>query len=363
MKLPPARSFFVGAFVAAIATAPLVSQAAAPDAPKTRVYDVKQTVKLGSIPKDAKSVRLWIPIAIDAPSQKVLDFGVVDAPGDWRVEAQPDNGNRFLYVEVAPEGKEAISVVTNFTVERSPMRTDVDSAAAGKLTDVHRKALADYLDKNAPNMVVDARIQKMADDVCGKDDDVMSQARKLWTLVADLADHYSKDSSKPHCGRGNTEDCITNGGGCCTDLHSFFISLARARGIPSRMWFGYRLQAKNDGKEVDPGYRCWIEYFVPGYGWVASDIVVGDSGDKESRSKFVSFLDERRIVLNYGRNHELVPKQDGPRVNNMVPAYAEIDGKPVPVLPDASGKPSPLVRTVHFTERPSVRGGSGAGAR
>ena len=52
---------------------------------------------------------------------------------------------------------------------------------------------------------------------------------------------------------------------------------ARARGIPARLQMGYRLRETNEGKEVDPGYRCWAEYFVPNYGWVSADIVEADA--------------------------------------------------------------------------------------
>jgi transglutaminase-like putative cysteine protease len=207
-------------------------------------------------------------------------------------------------------------------------------------------------------MVVTDQIQRLADEACGADDDVFSQVTKLWNVVADGADHYSKDPSKPKCGRGSAEDCLAQHGGCCTDLHSLFIALARARGIPTRIWFGYRLQTKNEGKDVDPGYRCWVEYFVPGFGWIPTDIVVGDAGDKESRAPWITALDERRIVLCEGRNFDLSPKQDGPRVNNMTVGYAEIDGKPVPLLPDKDGKPSPLARSVMFTERSAKPGGN-----
>jgi transglutaminase-like putative cysteine protease len=325
--------------------------ASAPAAMKSRVYDVKQTVTLKDVPKDAKRVRLWLPIPGDAPSQKVLDLAVAEGVGTWRVEQQADYGNRFLYVEAEPNGKDSITVTTTFSIRRDPVAVEVDPAAAGKLTDVHRKEFAQYLDKNAPNMTVTPDIQKMADAACGGDDDVMSQVGKLWTLVADTADHYSKDPSKPKCGRGNAEDCLTQKGGCCTDLHSLFIALARARGIPTRIWFGYRLQAKNEGKDVDPGYRCWVEYFVPKFGWIPTDIVVGDSGDQAARAPWITSLDERRIVLCEGRDFDLTPKQDGPKVNTMTVGYAEIDGKPVPLLPDKDGKPSPLVRSVFFTER------------
>lgn len=346
------KSALVTLASAALLAFPGSSQtASAPAAMTSRTYDVKETVTLKAIPGDAKRVRLWVPIPDDGPAQKVLDYSVVEAPGVWSVSPQPDHGNRFLYVEAEPKGKDTITLTTSFTIRRDPVHVEVDPASAGKLTDVHRKILAEYLDKDAPNMTVTPAIQKMADDACGAEAAVLSQVTKLWTLVADTADHYSKDPTKPKCGRGNAEDCLAHGGGCCTDLHSLFISLARARGIPSRMWFGYRLQAKNDGKDADPGYRCWVEYFVPNYGWIPTDIVVGDSGAQESRPPWITTLDERRIVTVEGRNFELSPKQNGPKVNNVTIGYAEIDGKPVPVLPDKDGTPSPLVRNVFFTER------------
>jgi transglutaminase-like putative cysteine protease len=354
------RSIIALSLLAASCVQALAQTASAPAAAKPRVFDVRQTVTLKEIPKDAKRVRLWVPFPSDAPSQKVLDLAVPDAPGSWRVEAQPDHGNRFLYVEAEPNGRESVSVTTTFLIRREPVTVDVEPGSAGKLTDVHRRLFADHLDKNAPNMTVTPAIQKMADDACGKDDDVLSQVTRLWTLVADTADHYSKDPSKPKCGRGNAEDCLTQQGGCCTDLHSLFIALARARGIPTRIWFGYRLQAKNEGKEADPGYRCWVEYFVPKSGWIPTDIVVGDSGDKTARAPWITSLDERRIVLCEGRNFDLNPRQEGPKVNNMTVGYAEIDGKPVPLLPDKDGKPSPLVRSVSFTER---AGGKAAGSK
>jgi transglutaminase-like putative cysteine protease len=340
--------------ILAAAAAPAQTASAPASRPHSRVYECRQTVKLAEIPKSAKRVRMWIPIPEDHPAQRVLDFQVKDAPGTWAVVAQAEHGTHFLYVEAAPDGRDSLSVATTASIQRDPVRIEVAPAGRGKITDVHKKVFAEYLDRNAPNMQVTDRIQAMADKACGPDDDVFRQATTLWNVVCDDADHYSKDPTKPKCGRGNAEDCLNQGGGCCTDMHSLFIALARARSIPTRIWFGYRLQAKNEGKDVDPGYRCWVEYFVPDCGWIPTDIVVGDAGDRESRAPWITALDERRIVLCEGRNLELSPKQDGPRVNNMIVGYAEIDEQPVPLLPDKDGRPSPLTRTVLFTERPAL---------
>jgi Transglutaminase-like superfamily len=142
---------------------------------------------------------------------------------------------------------------------------------------------------------------------------------------------------------------MAHGGGCCTDMHSLFIALARARGIPARLQMGYRLKDVNEGKDVDPGYRCWAEYFVPGYGWVPADVVEADDPKGLGRTRWFSGLTERRLWLNEGREFDLAGRAAAARVNTMVIGYAEIDGVPARVLPDGD-KPAQLTRTVRYDE-------------
>jgi transglutaminase-like putative cysteine protease len=312
---------------------------------------VRQTVTLKEIPEGSRSVRLWIAIPGDAHAQKLLDLKVSSAPGPWRIERESEHGNRFIYVEVEEPGTKELSVVVDFSVRREPIRERIDPASSGPLTDAHRSLFAEFLRTDTPLMEVDAKIRTIADRACGSERNVVLQARRLFDYVADYADHYSKDPTKPKCGRGAAVDCLEQKGGCCTDLHSLFIALARARGIPARLQFGLRLQPQNEAKQVDPGYRCWVEYFVPGYGWVPTDVVAGDSGALAERDAYVSGLDDRRLWYCEGRDFELSPRQTGGRVNTMIVGHAEIDGTWVSVLPGTDGSPSPLARTLEFVER------------
>ena len=61
-------------------------------------------------------------------------------------------------------------------------------------------------------------------------------------------------------------------------------------------------------------------------------------------------LDARRVWLWQGRGLDLVPKQNGEPIQTMLCGWAEIDGKPVDVLPAADGSPSKLRRTIRFKE-------------
>jgi len=316
----------------------------------TTTYRVEQNVTLSDIPFGAKTVKFWISIPDNERYQDVLDFKVVSAPGKWSVVREPDRGNRFLLVETTNPLGNALTTKVAFTLRRRSVFTELDPAQAGPITDSHRTLYAEELRKDAPHMAVTPDIAALADKAAGAETNIATQARLLLGAVADYADHYSKDPTKPNCGIGDAGDCMTNTGGGCTDLHSLFIALARARGIPSRLQMGYRLREANAGKEVDPGYRCWAEYFVPGYGWVSADIVEADAPNGLGRDRWFTGLTERRLWLNEGREFNLPGRAvTAHRVNTMIIGYAEIDGVEARVLPDGDKK-AQLSRTVLYTE-------------
>lgn len=328
----------------------LASTAAVEAGETARVYRVRQTVTLDQIEPGAKQVRWWISIPDDERHQDVLDFAVTSAPGEWRVAHDVDRANRFLYVEV-DEPAEKLEVVVDFTLRRQPVFVEVDPARVRPLTDDHRALLAEHLRRDAPHMEVTQPIARMADEVCGDERNPAVVARLLLQHVADVADHYSKDPSKPNCGIGDAGVCLDEGGGCCTDLHSLFIALARARELPARLQMGYRVLQKNLGKEVDPGYRCWVEYFLPGCGWVPADIVEADALDGLGPERWFTGLTEQRLWLNEGRQFTFEPRQAGGPVNTMIIGHAEIDGRPARVLPDGDLLPQ-LHRKVLAVEVP-----------
>jgi transglutaminase-like putative cysteine protease len=316
-----------------------------------RTFDVRQTATIAGIQPGTRLVKMWIAIPDDVPGQKVLDLDVVDFPGTWSLASDESFGNRFIYAEIPNPAPGNVSLAVDYSVRRDLVALEIDPAKTRPLTDDDRKLFAEELRKDVPLMKVTPEIEKLALEVCGTETNPAIQAKKIFEHVADFADHYSKDPSKPHCGRGAAEDCLAQMGGCCTDLHSLFISLARARGIPARLEFGLRLNPKNEGIEYDPGYRCWVDYFIPGYGWIPTDVVAGDSGGRPEREAYTSGLDARRLWLCRGRDFDLTPKQTGARINTMIIGHAEIDGKRVPVLPLLDGTPSPFTRKVRFTER------------
>jgi hypothetical protein len=321
-----------------------------PFVPVTRTYQVQQNVTLSEIPSGAKNVKWWISIPDADRYQDVLDFSVVSAPGPWRIVTEPKHGNRFMLVEVATPAAQALVTKIEFKLRRRAFFTDIIPSKAGLITETHRQIFADELRKDEPHMQVTPEIAKMADEACGRETNIAIQARRLLDKVADYAAHYSKDPTKQKISLGDAEKCLANAGGTCTDIHSLFIALARSRGIPARLQMGYRLRTANEGKEVDPGYRCWAEYFVPGYGWLSADVVEADDPKGLGRTRWFSGLTSRRVWLNEGREFDLPGRAvTSHRVNLMTTGYAEIDGVEARVLPDGD-RSSQLTRTIYYTE-------------
>ena len=318
--------------------------------PVTTTYRVEQNVTLSAIPVGTKTVKWWISIPGNDRYQDVLDFTVNSAPGNWRVVTEPGHGNRFLYVEVPAPPTPTLVTKIEFTLRRNSVFAEIDPAKVGPITDSHRTFFAEELRLDAPHMEVTPAVVQMANEACGAETNIAVQAKLLLGKVADFADHYSKDPTKPKFSVGGAGECLAHAGGTCTDMHSLFIALARSRGIPARLQMGYRLREANAGKEVDPGYRCWVEYFTPGYGWVSSDIVEADDPKGLGRARWFTGLTERRLWLNEGREFELPGRAfTSHRVNTMIIGYAEIDGVEARVLP-AGDQPAQLSRTVRYTE-------------
>lgn len=332
-------------------TAPVPS-AAVPQIIETRTVSVTQTVTLQDIPADAGQVRLWVPIPGDSSWQRVLDCEVVSAPGRWRVVPQAEGRGAFVHVELDHPATDTASVVVRCIVQRHGVHLDLDDASAPG--EIQAELFAADLDPAAPLMQVDARVRALADEACGDESDVARQAMALLRAVADKVDHYSINDAVPTCGRGAAGDCLDHGGGCCTDLHSLFIAMARSRGIPARMQYGYRLLDGREGREYDPGYRCWVEFFVPGTGWVATDIVAADAAT-ELPHRWVS-LSSTRVQLWAGRSFELTPPARHGPIDTMICGWAEIDGRAVDPLPAHDGAPSKLRRTVSYQVLDNTRG-------
>lgn len=326
----------------------LILGAGAPALLADSVFTVRQSFSVPDAPADAKKVRGWFWMPEDNDEQKVLDFRIVEAPESFRITRDAKYGRSWLYAESDAPARKPLNIVTEFKVIRRSVSGRADASKASPLTAEHRRAFAEELRLDEKHMEVTPKIMTIANDLAVGETNPVLQARRFFDFVIEKSEHYSKSGPKPKglC-LGDANECLAGTGDCCTDQHALFIALCRARGIPCRLYYGSRLKPENAGKDHDPGYRCWPEFFAPGLGWVPLDISSADNASKETAGNWFGGLDENRLEWAEGRDFDLEPKS-AQRPDLVIRGWVEIDGKPHP----------DFARTLHFT-RESLSGDNG----
>jgi transglutaminase-like putative cysteine protease len=329
------------------------------------------------VPEGAQRVRVWFvlpqedPIPGDgtAAAQQVSALQI-EAPYPSRVERDSE-GSKVLYLEAINPKEKELKIVESFVLTRAEVRMSVDPGKARALSDADRATYAQYLQANT-HVVIDDQIRQLAEQIVGDEANPVLAARKLYDWVLYNVDYWVKDpKNKKASAVGSTAYCLTLRTGNCTDFESLWTSLARAKGIPTRIVYGSFFKPDLNGNDLDASYHCWATFYAPGLGWIPHDVAVADlyagemqvttdnevlmrrttadgtfGADPAKVEYYFGSLDERRMVWSIGRDLTLSPKQDGEPVNALAKAYVEIDGK---VHPEGAG----WVRKLTYRERRS----------
>ncbi|HZT69066.1 MAG TPA: transglutaminase domain-containing protein [Terriglobia bacterium] len=313
------------AMVCLIAWFLLWSQAArsAPQGHESRTFDFTYEVSLNSIPRNARQVRIWLPLASSDTHQTVQILNI-SAPVPTRITRGTRFGNRMLYAEMRPPfmTKNEFKIVYRVTRKaysegdyRSLVKYNQDPPPDTVM-------LGEYL---KPDRLVPTKgiIARLANGVTrGKQGEI----DKAYALYNYVFRNMRYDKSGTGWGRGDALWACDARHGNCTDFHSLFIALARAAKIPARFDIGFPLPENSHAGAI-PGYHCWAEFYVDGPGWVPVDI--SEAWLNPSKHDFFfGSRDADRVEFSTGRDLVLTPRQAGPPVNYFVYPYVEVDGKP-----------------------------------
>ncbi len=287
--------------------------------PKSRTMDAVYTASLKDIPAGLKELTVWVPIPATSGHQTVSP-PVVESDLRWTEGRENAFGDRFIYTTIKnpPAGEMKVSVRFRATREEATLA----SLKASSLTKAERQR------ELQPNRLVtlSPRIRKLADEITIGKKQPLDQARAIYDY---LVTSMVYDKVKPGWGQGDSERACDVKAGNCTDFHSLFMSLARAKGIPTRFVIGFPVPAKESG--VVTGYHCWAEFFVEGKGWIPVDASeASKSSDPAVRAYLFGNLDPDRIAFTTGRDIVLNPQTAEP-LNYFIYPYAEAGGERVGV--------------------------------
>jgi transglutaminase-like putative cysteine protease len=293
-----------------------------PSAPPDRVRNFNFTYH-ADIPVSnpaAKKFEAWIPLPRDDAFQQVRDLKI-ETPVHFESVDQGANGNRVAHLEASAPLPASVPVTMTFATTRREEAADM-AAAARDVPEPTDRHFAAYLE---PNRLVPltGRIAQVSANLAETDATPLQQARVDYEYVTSIMKY---DKSGTGWGRGDAVYACDVRHGNCTDFHSLFIGLARARGIPARFTIGFPIGSAKSG-EV-PGYHCWAEFYSGGV-WVPVDASEA-SKHPDRHNYYFGHLDAARVAFTMGRDLVLKPPQNGAPLNYLIYPYAEIDGAAVP---------------------------------
>ncbi len=286
--------------------------------PKSRSFRFHYGGTLDELPAGAR-VRVWLPVPQSGDHQTVQVLGQ-DLPVEGTTRVEPVYGNRILYFQTTGPASGNLTFSTSYLVRRYEVQRSDRAASQRPLNGEQRQRFL-AANKKVP------LTGKPLDLIQGLQfpGDSLAIGRTLYDRVDE---HVRYDKSQPGYGNGDVLWVCDSRTGNCTDFHSLFISLARAKGLPARFEIGFPLPPQR-GQGSISGYHCWAFFHSEQAGWVPVDI---SEADKQPHLKDYYFgnLTENRVAFSGGRDIDLVPPQDGEPLNYFVYPYVEVDGKPWP---------------------------------
>ena len=286
-----------------------------------REFDFTYGVSLPHLAANAKSFRIWIPVATTTRNQEVRLLNV-SGTIPLRITRESEYGNRMAFAEIRrPAFKSA-----HFKLTYHVTRHEYSVGTYSQLMENEKPPqitpdLARFLqpDRLIP---IDGEIKRIADSVIAGHQGEIAKAHAIYDYVFH---HMRYDKSGTGWGHGDAIWACDAKHGNCTDFHSLFIGMMRAEGIPARFVIGFPLPpGKQDGAIA--GYHCWAEFYMAGKGWVPVDI--SEAWLNPSRyGFFFGSVDSNRVRFSMGRDINLAPKQSATPVNYFVYPYVELNDK------------------------------------
>lgn len=292
----------------------------------------------------SKQVRLWIPVPLDTPDQTisklVISAQVAGTNGDTQSSAAgaimgktPDELMRdatqgdlkFTVRDIEGGFGRSVCIESPGKPFKAELAFDVtryETKGGGKAS---AEELADAKEAE-PLIPLDGKVAAVAASL-KTPSEPKATARALYDHTLERMKYDKPESGG--WGRGDAEWACDAKFGNCTDFHSYFMGLARSKGMSARFEMGFSVPPAGGEKEAKVGgYHCWAYVWIEGFGWMPVDISEADKNPSKVEY-FFGTLDADRVTMTGGRDLVLEPAPAAGALNFFVYPYAEIDGKTV----------------------------------
>jgi hypothetical protein len=268
------------------------------------------------IPAFSGAAQVWLPLASsdDFQTVEVIETRLPAKPLELRDRKY---GNAVLHMSLVPRADgDTLEIVYRVRRREASPYPSVAEAAPEEFLSPER-------------LVPDAaEFRTIAGEVTAGHSSELARARAIYDHVIERV-RYARYG--PGWGRGDAVYACEAGSGNCTDFHAYFISLARAAGIPARFAAGAAIPSERDDGGID-GYHCWAEFFARGEWWPV-DVSEADKHPSLAGYYF-GHLPANRLEFSRGRDLALEPGPRSGPINFLAYPILEVNGSPVEAKPE-----------------------------
>ena len=279
-----------------------------------KTVEATYTATVANVPAGLPELKVWIPLPESRGWQHVSNLSI-DAPFPFTRHREKEFGNEYAYAVIPNPPAGDLTIRVRFTATREEATAPVDRVATR--SEIQRALRADKLVTLSP------RLRNLANELTKGISDPYEQAHAIFNYLI-ITMKY--DKTIPGWGHGDSERMCDVKAGNCTDFHSLFMSLARAKGTPTRFVIGFPVTGVDGDVK---GYHCWAEFYVKGRGWIPVD--ASDASklkDPAAQQYLFGHLDPNRVQFTMGRDLVLQPHTSEP-LNYFIYPHAEAHGKTV----------------------------------
>ena len=290
---------------------------------KQRTFTFNYIVIIES--SNGKKIELWIPIPQSSPVQTIENIEIESDGLNYSIEEEKVHGNQYLYINHVDgsfnEKTISISFITN-RKEHQNMEYDgvfsedyLDAYSMVSTGDTFSEVIKNNrLSKNNIRGIYDyvlsgmhyGKPKNIGDEYYN--DPWLNSHEKYGNKgvsrdeVVSLYQQAKSEGGDYTFGNGNSLYACEIGVGNCTDYHSYFMSLTRTLGLPTRFHMGFPISAENEG--TVGGYHCWADFYVEGEGWHPVDISEADKAPSK-KDYYFGTVCENRVEMMVGRDFVL----------------------------------------------------------
>lgn len=275
--------------------------------PKRMRVTYRLTVPANTL-RPGKHLRCWLPYPrSDVGRQtdvKFIEAGVNGVPysKDKIIFSDPECAHGSLYMEAEAQRWKDVTFYEVFEYVSSGEWHPIDSSKVLPYN-TESPEYKEYTAEREKHLFFTERIRRTADSLTAGIENPYLQAKAIYSWIDRTfpwasAREYSTIENIP-------EYVLSSGHGDCGQVTLLFMTLCRAKGIPTRWQSGFMMHPG------DKNLHDWCEAYFEGYGWVPVDQSFGVT--PYGGYFFLGGIEPYRMIVNTDFGREMSPAKNYPR--------------------------------------------------